>query len=100
MQNIVLWIYIILLLVGGVVGYYKGKSRVSLIMSSVFAALLIVCAIPGVLDVNFRKNFVNILMAALIIVFAIRLGKTKKFVPAGLMLTITALALALWNIHF
>jgi uncharacterized membrane protein (UPF0136 family) len=28
-------------------------------------------------------------------VFAIRLGKTKKFMPSGLMLVITALALAL-----
>ncbi len=100
MQNTVLWIYIILLLAGGIIGYYKGKSRVSLIMSAVFAALLIVCAIPGVLDASFRKNFVNILMAALIVVFALRLGKTKKFMPAGLMLTVTALALALWNIQF
>ena len=100
MQNTVLWIYIVLLVAGGLIGFFKGKSRVSLIMSAVFAALLILCGIPGVLDVNFRKNFSNFLMAALIIVFTIRLAKTKKFMPSGLMLAATAIALALRNIHF
>ena len=100
MQNTVLWVYIVLLLVGGLIGFFKGKSKVSLIMSAAFAALLILCAIPGVLDVDFRRNFCNFLLGALIIVFAIRLAKTKTFMPAGLMLAATALALALRNIHF
>jgi hypothetical protein len=33
----VLWIYIILLVIGGLIGFFKGKSRVSLIMSVSFA---------------------------------------------------------------
>lgn len=100
MQNTVLWIYIVLLLFGGLIGYFKGKSQVSLIMSAVFAAALTLCAISGVLDVNFRKNLANVLMAALLIVFTIRLAKTKKFMPAGMMLAITILTLALQNIKF
>jgi len=39
-------------------------------------------------------------MAALLIVFAMRLAKTKKFMPSGLMLILTIAALALRNIHF
>ena len=100
MQNTVLWIYIVLLLVGGLIGFFKGKSQVSLVMSAVFAALLILCAVSGVLDVNLRKNLANVLMAALVVVFAIRLAKTKKFMPAGMMLAVTILALALRNISF
>ncbi len=100
MQNTVLWIYIVLLLIGGLIGFFKGKSQVSLIMSVVFAALLILCSISGVLDANFRKNLANLLMAALVVVFAIRLAKTKKFMPAGLMLVATIVALALRNIRF
>ena len=69
-------------------------------MSCGFAAALILCAIPNVFDVGFRKNLANILMAALLIVFAIRLAKTKKFMPAGLMLIATVAALALRNINF
>ena len=36
--NTVLWVYIVLLLIGGLIGFFKGKSKVSLIMSSAFAA--------------------------------------------------------------
>lgn len=98
--NTVLWIYIVLLLVGGLIGFLKAKSPVSLVMSSAFAAALVLCAVPGVFDVNFRKNLANILMAALLVVFAVRLAKTKKFMPAGLMLLLTITALALRNVRF
>ena len=39
--NTVLWIYIVLLLVGGMIGFLKAASKVSLISSSVFAAVLV-----------------------------------------------------------
>jgi uncharacterized membrane protein (UPF0136 family) len=94
----VLWAYIILLLVGGLIGFFKAKSNVSLITSSVFAAVLILAAIPGILDSSLRGKLVNIIMALLLVVFAIRLAKTKKFVPSGLMLVVTVVALALRNI--
>ena len=100
MHNIVLWIYIVLLIVGGLIGFLKAKSPVSLIMSSAFAAALILCALPGVLAPNFARNAINALLAALLVVFTLRLAKTKKFMPAGLMLMLTVAALALLNIHF
>lgn len=98
--NTVLWIYIVLLLVGGLIGFLKAKSPVSLVMSSAFAAALVLCAVPGLFDVNFKKNLANVLMAALLVVFAVRLAKTKKFMPAGLMLLLTITALALRNVRF
>jgi uncharacterized membrane protein (UPF0136 family) len=42
----------------------------------------------------------DVLLAALFVVFAIRLGKTKKFMPSGLMLVITVAAFALRNVRF
>ena len=100
MENTVLWVYIILLLVGGMIGYLKGKSQVSLVMSAAFAAGLVLCAVPNVFEAGFRKNLATILMAALLVVFALRLTQTKKFMPAGLMLFVTIAALALRNIRF
>ena len=100
MQNTVLWVYIVLLLVGGMIGYLKGKSQVSLVMSAAFAAGLVLCAVKGIFELGFRNNLANILMAALLLVFAIRLAKTKKLMPAGLMLLATIAALALRNIKF
>ena len=94
--NKVLWIYIILLVIGGLIGFLKGKSRVSLIMSVCFAAALSLCAA----NIIFQPYVADILLAALLVVFAMRLVKTKKFMPAGLMLVITIVALALRHIRF
>jgi uncharacterized membrane protein (UPF0136 family) len=94
--NKILWIYIILLVIGGLMGFLKGKSRVSLIMSVCFAAALSLCAA----NIIFQAYVADILLAALLVVFALRLVKTKKFMPAGLMLVITIVALALRQIRF
>jgi uncharacterized membrane protein (UPF0136 family) len=95
----VLWIYIILLLVGGLFGFFKGKSKVSLITSAVFAAVLVLTQ-TGIFDSGVARKLVNVLLAVLLVVFAVRLAKTKKFMPSGLMLVLTILVLALRNLKF
>src|SRR5256885_865978 len=94
--NKVLWIYIIVLVIGGLIGFLKGKSKVSLIMSVSFAAALSLCA-AGII---FQPYVADILLAVLLVVFAMRMVKTKKFMPAGLMLVITIVALALRHFRF
>jgi len=89
--TLVLWVYIVLLVIGGLIGFLKAKSKVSLIMSVAFAALLSLCA-AGVV---FQPYMADIFLAALLVVFAIRLAKTKKFMPSGLMLVLTIVALAM-----
>jgi uncharacterized membrane protein (UPF0136 family) len=90
-HNNILWIYIILLVIGGLIGFFKGKSKVSLIMSVCFAAALSLCAANFI----YQPNVPDILLVALLVVFAFRLARTKKFMPAGLMLVITLATLAL-----
>jgi len=96
----VLWVYIVLLLAGGLVGFFKAKSKVSLIMSAGFAALLILTTLRGVFQPGFALGLANVILVLLLLVFTVRLGKTKKFMPSGLMLVATVAVLALLNIKF
>ena len=86
----ILWIYIVLLLAGGIVGFVKGKSKASLIASSIFAVLIGLCA-TNIIPIAYATW----LMSTLILVFGIRLMKTKKFMPSGLMIILTIVALVL-----
>jgi uncharacterized membrane protein (UPF0136 family) len=94
MSDTVLWIYIVLLLAGGLMGYLKAKSKVSLITSALFAALLAACALRWISS----PLVPDILMGLLLVVFVIRLAKTRKFMPSGMMLGLTALALVLRHV--
>ncbi|HWH69383.1 MAG TPA: TMEM14 family protein [Candidatus Sulfotelmatobacter sp.] len=87
-----------LLLVGGLMGFLKARSKVSLITSAIAAALLVLTAIPGLFGYRLASGLADAIMAALLVVFAIRLTKTKKFMPSGLMLILTIAALALRHI--
>src|SRR5258708_4448067 len=91
----VLWIYIIVLVIGGLFGFLKAKSKVSLIIAVSFAAALSLCA-AGII---FQPYVADILLAVLLVVFAMRLVKTKKFMPAGLMMIVTIAALTLRHIQ-
>jgi len=94
--NTVLWIYIVLLVTGGLIGFLKAGSKPSLVASVSFAAALTLCA----LNVIFRPYVADLLLAALLVVFGLRLSKTKKFLPSGLMLVLTLATLALRQLKF
>lgn len=93
--NTVLWVYIVLLLAGGLIGFLKAGSKVSLTTSAIAAAILVVTTIPGLFGPAVKNGLADLVMAALLVVFAIRLAKTKKFMPSGLLLVFTGTALAL-----
>jgi uncharacterized membrane protein (UPF0136 family) len=91
MANTILWIYIGLLVIGGVIGFVKAKSKVSLISSIGFAIGLSLFA-AGVIPWN---RGADVLLALLLLVFVMRYVKTSKFMPAGFLLVLTIITLAL-----
>jgi uncharacterized membrane protein (UPF0136 family) len=87
---IILWVYIVLLLGGGLMGFLKANSKISLVTSALFAVLLALCAM-GVI----RPFYIaDILVGLLLVVFGIRFAKGRKFMPSGLMLALSAAVLA------
>jgi uncharacterized membrane protein (UPF0136 family) len=90
-STIVLWVYIGLLVAGGLVGFLKAGSKISLITSLIFGLLLALCAL-GVL----RPGYIaDIVLALLLVVFGVRFTRGKKFMPSGLLVVLTLLTLVL-----
>lgn len=93
--TLILWIYIVLLVLGGLMGFIKAGSKPSLIASVIFAAALSACQLfPRANDFHAA----DILLALLLVVFGMRLAKTRKFMPSGMMIVLTAATLALKHV--
>ena len=93
--NIAVIVYGILALVGGVMGYKSAGSKVSLISGSISGVILLLAGIASLLEQDWGLILGSIVSAVLIIVFLSRLWKTRKFMPAGLMIIAGAVVLVL-----
>ncbi|MFQ3627108.1 MAG: TMEM14 family protein [Cyanobacteriota bacterium] len=78
--------YGLLALIGGVVGYRQAGSQASLISGGISGALLILSGILQATGVPWAKGLAAFITGALVVVFIIRLVKTRKPMPALLMI--------------
>lgn len=85
--------YGILAIAGGIIGYIQATSKVSLISGSISGLLLIFAAYFQLQGQSWGAILAVIVTGVLVVVFAIRLVKTRKFMPAGLMTILGILAL-------
>lgn len=90
-----LYIYAALLIFGGLIGYKKAGSKISLFMG--IASGIIVFSGCLLIKSNPSTGFLIILVTAAILTtaFAIRLKKTKKFMPSGLLIIVSLIALVI-----
>ncbi|MEH2374853.1 TMEM14 family protein [Nostoc sp.] len=86
--------YGILAIVGGIIGYIQARSRVSLLSGSISGLLLIFAAYFQLQGQTWGSILAVLVTGVLVVVFAFRLAKTRKFMPAGLMTILGVLALA------
>ncbi len=82
-------VYGILLFVGGIMGYVSAKSKPSLISGVVSGLLLLITAFIQLQKISAGLIIAQIVTILLAVVFTIRLLKTRKFMPAGLMLMVS-----------
>ena len=77
--------YGILAIIGGIIGYVQAQSKASLISGSTSGLFLIFAGVMQLQGKDWGLILATVVTTVLIIVFAIRLAKTRKFMPAGLM---------------
>ena len=86
-----------ILVVGGVVGYVKSKSRPSLFMGCGSGVLALLFANYGLKGHDLIALFLLACEAVLLsAVFYTRFQKTKKFMPAGFLLVLSVVSLVLY----
>lgn len=77
--------YGLLALVGGILGYIQVKSQMSLVSGLISGILLLISGFAMQQGMSWGLPLAIVVTIVLLIVFAIRLFKTRKFMPAGLM---------------
>jgi uncharacterized membrane protein (UPF0136 family) len=87
--------YGVLAVVGGIIGYVQAQSKASLISGSISGLLLIVAGVMQLQGQVAGLTLATVITSVLVIVFAIRLIKTRKFMPAGLMSLLGVVSLGL-----
>jgi uncharacterized membrane protein (UPF0136 family) len=85
-STIALIVYGVIAIVGGIMGFIKSQSKVSLISGSISGAGLLIAGIAAAQNQEWGKITGMAISSLLVIVFIVRLIKTKKFMPAGLMI--------------
>jgi len=72
-QTAILWIYIVLLFLGGLMGFLKAGSKISLIMSAAFAGILILCNTDLIFKRNVADMLATVVLVFLLVFFSVRL---------------------------
>ena len=93
--SLVLWIYIVLLIIGGLIGFLKAGSKASLIASVICAIPLIICNLTSAAPPWLADVFVAVLLAY----FGMKFAKGRKFMPAGFMVILSIITLILRNVR-
>lgn len=90
---IVILIYGVITLVGGIMGYVKAQSGMSLLTGGVSGLILIIAAYL-IHSGNFAGIYISLLISlGLSIFFGIRFSQSWSLMPAGLMLFLSLIAL-------
>ncbi|OQW83600.1 MAG: hypothetical protein BVN30_05715 [Proteobacteria bacterium ST_bin16] len=76
----------IIVFAGGIMGFVKAKSKASLISGVISGIALAVCFAISLSEIRQGLMGALVVSGLLTVVFIIRYVKTKKLMPAGLML--------------
>jgi uncharacterized membrane protein (UPF0136 family) len=95
MEQISVWsiiIYAFLVAFGGIFGYLKAKSKPSLISGVASGVALGITWFIARNNPKIGVGIAGLIAAVLLVTFIIRLIRTRKFMPAGLMMLLSLAA--------
>ncbi len=92
-SEIILVVYGVLLVVGAFQGA-KAGSKISLVAGFTSGVFVFVGLWMARTNAEAGFGFLSVLTGLLVVMFAVRLIKTKKFMPSGMLLIMTAVACA------
>jgi len=91
-----IWVYGVLMMMGGVIGFVKVGSKASLISGVGLGLALVACGF-GVWYGYYNSIIVAEVIATLLVVlFAIRFAKTGRFMPAGMLAILSVVAVVVF----
>jgi uncharacterized membrane protein (UPF0136 family) len=89
---IIMWVFGALVLLGGILGWVKARSRASLISGLAFGVLVLLCGYAIWLGRRFGLQAGAGISLALAVIMGRRFVATKKFMPAGFLAFLSAVA--------
>ncbi len=89
-------VYALLVIVGGVLGFVKAGSKVSLIFATCYGLILLLVGYSLYYKEAGGPQLAMILIAVMLVFFSIRYARSspRAFMPGGLMAILSLLALA------
>jgi uncharacterized membrane protein (UPF0136 family) len=94
-DQIVLGLYALVLAGGGVMGYVKAGSRPSLIAGLTSGLAALACLVLTWSHPSLAVMLGIGLAVLMLVVFGIRLARTRKFMPSGMLLVISVVVLGI-----
>ena len=92
-----IWVYGALMILGGIIGFVKVHSKASL-LSGVGLGLGLLASGYGVSHGSENSLIVAVVIAALLLVlFAVRFAKTRRFMPAGMLAILSLTAVVIFG---
>lgn len=94
-ESLFITCYAVLLIIGGLIGYFTAGSLASIFMASGFAAILFVCSFFVHSGNKVAYDVAMGVVLCLLLFFGYRFFLTFKIAPAGIMTLISAALLGL-----
>ena len=92
MAKIILAVYGVLMLGGGLMGYAKAGSKMSLIMGTVSAIVIFVGLYLSKANMKMGYGLISAMSVLLVGTFIVRLVKTGSFMPSGMLVILSIVA--------